>query len=253
MLQIFPVQPSDNQVQADLAPLREDAFDNIPGCVLLGPPHQRSRRDALQPPEILQPRQERDTCVHIPEDSLRGLLGSTTSSQVSREQKQKYLKWLTDKNDSVCLQETHGKDDFLKAFQILHPQFRMFGTFIPNNVNAGGSAVLIRGNLLPEDVVVTHEITCQGRDHIVRTRSGESVLVVINVHFEPHFILRDLRERLRRIVFHWPRCPEGFGMIIGDFNIFDPEEGRFSLGNRTVTEGNAGKTALLRAFFPTCS
>ena len=64
------------------------------------------------------------------------------------------------------------------------------GTFIPNNVNAGGSAVLIRKNLLPENVVVTHEITCQGRDHIVRIRSGESFLVVINVHLEPDLILR---------------------------------------------------------------
>ena len=46
-----------------------------------------------------------------------------------------------------------------------------------------------------------------------------NVLVVINVHFEPDLILRDLRGRLRRIVFHWPRYPEGFRMIIGDFNI----------------------------------
>ena len=28
-------------------------------------------------------------------------------------------------------------------------------------------------SLLPENVVVTHEITCQGREHIVRIRSGE--------------------------------------------------------------------------------
>ena len=55
----------------------------------------------------------------------------------------------------------------------------------------------------------------QGRGHIVGIPSGESVLVVINVHFEPDLILRDLRERLRRIAFHWPRYPEGFGMIIG--------------------------------------
>ena len=82
----------------------------------------------------------------------------------------------------------------------------MFGTFIPKNVNAGGSAVLIRKNLLSENVVVTHEITCQGRDHIVRIRSGESVLEVISVRFEPDLIFADLRERLRRIVFHWSRC-----------------------------------------------
>ena len=46
-----------------------------------------------------------------------------------------------------------------------------------------------------------------------------NVLVVINVHFGPDLILRDLLGRLRRIVFHWSRFPEGFRMIIGDFNI----------------------------------
>ena len=83
---------------------------------------------------------------------------------------------------------------------------------------SNGSATFIRKSLLPDHAVVTHEITCQGRDHIVNIQSGESVLVVINEHFEPDLILRNLRERLRRIAFHWPRYPEGFGMIIVDFN-----------------------------------
>ena len=78
-------------MQPDLAPMREDANGDIPGCALLGYPHQRWRRDASQPPEVLQLRQERDTCVHIPVGRLRcvswntrgGLLGSIASSQVS--------------------------------------------------------------------------------------------------------------------------------------------------------------------------
>ena len=81
---------------------------------------------------------------------------------------------------------------------------------------SNGSATFIRKSLLPDHAVVTHEITCQGRDHIVKIQSGESVLVVINEHFEPDLILRNFRERLRRI--HWPHYPEGFGMIIVDFN-----------------------------------
>ena len=91
--------------------------------------------------------------IHVPIylkeafDVHRGIrevsLGSTGSSQTFREQKHHYLKRLADKNDVVCLQETHGKDEFLQALQVLHPQFRMFGTFIPDNVNAGGSAILI--------------------------------------------------------------------------------------------------------------
>ena len=106
-----------------------------------------------------------------------------------------------------------------------------------------GSAIFIR----------THEITFQGRDHIVRIQSCESVLVVIDVHFEPDLILRHLRERLRRIASNWPRYHEGFGMIIGDVNTCEPEEGRFSVRNQTLTEGDAEKTALFRTLFPTCS
>ena len=116
------------------------------------------------------------------------------------------------------------KNEFLQALQALHSQFRLFGTFTLNNVNAGGSATLNHKNLLPDGAIVTHEITCQGRDHIVRIQSGESVLVVINVHFEPDLILRNLREWLRRIAFHWPRYPEGFGMVNGDLNIYERQE-----------------------------
>ena len=138
--------------------------------------------------------------------------------------------------------------NFYKPCRCCTPLFRMIGNFILDNVNAGGSAVLTRKNLLPEHPVVTHEITYQGRDHMVKVRSGESVLVVINVHFEPDLSLRNLRERLRRIVFHWPRKPEGFGIIIGDFNVCEHEEG--SVMNQTFTEGDVGRTALFRTFFP---
>ena len=59
----------------------------------------------------------------------------------------------------------------------------MFGTFINDNVNAGGSATFIRKHILPDHAIVTHEVSCQGRDHIVRIQSGDSVLVVINAHY----------------------------------------------------------------------
>ena len=54
----------------------------------------------------------------------------------------------------------------------------------------------------------------KGVTFFVIIQSGEVVLELINVHFEPHLILRNLRERLRRIAFHWPRCPECFGMSV---------------------------------------
>ena len=84
----------------------------------------------------------------------------------------------------------------------------MFGTFVSDNVNAGGSAILIHKNLLPDRANVTYGITCPGRDHSVTIRSGVSVVVIVNVHFEPGLVLRDLRERQRRISPHWPRYPK---------------------------------------------
>ena len=79
---------------------------------------------------------------------------------MSRELKQKYLKQLTDKNDIVCLHETHGKDEFLQTLQVLHTRFRMFGTFINYNVNAGGSAIFIRESLFPDPC------SCRTRDRM---------------------------------------------------------------------------------------
>ena len=73
-----------------------------------------------------------------------GLIGSHASSQLSREKKHNYLTRLAKNNDVFCLQETHGKDEFLQAIQALAPQFRLDGTFVPNNVSAGGSAMCIQ-------------------------------------------------------------------------------------------------------------
>ena len=99
----------------------------------------------------------------------------------------------------------------------------------------------------------TRSFTChtqnQVRDHIFRIYSGEGVLEVQKVHFELELILRIFRRRLRCIAFHWPRCPEWFGMIIGDFNICDPGEGKFSVRSQTLKESDAEKTALFRTFF----
>ena len=102
-----------------------------------------------------------------------------------------------------------------------------FGTFIPGNENAGRSAICIHKDLLPEEANVTHLITCQGRDHLVNIQSGRHNLVIVNVHFEPELTVRQLRGRLRLIRPHWPAYPSGWALFLGDFNICDPEEGRF--------------------------
>ena len=172
-------------------PSREDLNEGQVENAHLAPLQSRWRRDALQPPEIQQVRRD-GTRVHIPNGGLRCvtwntrvLVGSPFSPQSSRERKHNYFIRLTQNNDIVCLQEIHVKDDFFQAIQILAPRFRLYGMFLPNNVNSGGSAKCIHKDLLPDDARVTHVVTCQGRDHIVSIRSGGRNLVVVNVHFEP--------------------------------------------------------------------
>ena len=86
--------------------------------------------------------------------------------------------------------------------------------------------------------MVTHVVTCQGRDHIVNIRSGCRSLVVVNVHIEPELTLRSLRERQRLITPHWPHYPDALGVVTGDLNICEPEEGRFNVWNQTFTDGD---------------
>ena len=147
------------------------------------------------------------------------MVGSVFSRQRNREFKLKYLKRLVDNNNNnnniICLQEVYGMDEFLQAIQVLAPQFRLLGTFLLDNENAGGSAICIHRYLLPEEAIVSHVITCQGRDHFVNIQSGRHNLVIANVHFEPELTLRQLRGRLRRIHPHWPAYPSGSGRYFG--------------------------------------
>ena len=162
-------------------------------------------------------------------------------SQKNREPKLKYFRKLFDNNDILCLQEVHGKDEFLQAIQVLAPRFRFFGIFIPGNETAGGSAICIHKELLlSEDAVVT---PCS------ELQLGRHSLVIVNVHFEPELTLRHLRERLRLITPHWPSYPNALGIILGDFHICEPEEGRSNVWNQTVTDGDAGKTAMFHSFY----
>ena len=134
----------------------------------------------------------------------------------------------------------HGKDEIIQAVQVLLPQFRLHGTFIPNYFNASGSAICIHKNLLPEGAIVTHVVTCQGRDHTVTIHSGDCVLVVVNVHFEPELTLRSLRERLRLITPRWPHCPDALGVFAGDQNFANQKKEDSMFGTRlspTVTRG----------------
>ena len=74
--------------------------------------------------------------------------------------------------------------------------------------------------------------------------------MIVNVHLEPELSLTRSRERLRLITPHWPSYPDAVGIILGDFNICEPEEGRFNVWNRTFTDGDTGRTALFHSLCP---
>ena len=175
----------------------------------------------------------RDTCGHFPGGGLRcitwnsrGLVGSVFSSQKNREFKLKYFRKLVN-NNILCLHEVHGRVEYLQAIQVLAPRFRFFVTFITGNEYAGRSAICIHKELLPEDAIEAHMITCQDRDHVVSIQSGRQSPVLVKVHFEAELTLRRLRERLHLINPHWSSYPNAEGILLGDSNICDPEEGRF--------------------------
>ena len=43
--------------------------------------------------------------------------------------------------------------------------------------------------------------------------------------------------------------PEAYGVITGDFNICEREEGRCNSWNQTFTDGDTGKVAFFHSFF----
>ena len=163
----------------------EDSNDDHLENTLPALPHSRCRRDALQPPQVQQDTAGRDTCGHFSDGGLRciiwntrGLVGSVLSSQKNRELKLKYFGKVIDNNNIICIQEVHGKDEFLQALQVWATRLKFFGTFIPCNENAGGY-ICIHKDLLPEDAIVTHMIACQGRDHIVNIQCGQKNPVIV--------------------------------------------------------------------------
>ena len=89
-------------------------------------------------------------------------------------------------------------------------------------------------SFLPENAIVTHRVTCQGRDHLVNVQSGRQSLVIVK----------------RLITPHRPSYHNAVGIILGDFDMCEPEERRFNVWNQTFIDGDTGKTALFHSFFP---
>ena len=90
----------------------------------------------------------------------------------------------------------------------------LFFLYFLESENAGGSAICVHRDILPEEAIVTHVITCQGPDHLVKIQSERHNLVIVNVHFEPELTLRQLRGRLHLIHPHWLALPQWCGHFL---------------------------------------
>ena len=96
------------------------------------------------------------------------------------------MRRLHDSNDVICLQETHGKIEFLQALLVIR-SFTKVKAFVNDQVNTGGSPTIIRKTLLYDDTMVTHVTTQIGRDHFVKIHSATRFLMIANVHLETCF------------------------------------------------------------------
>ena len=126
----WPVALNAGSDQSSPSSSHGELQDEHPKDALPAPPHSRWRRDALQPLQLQRDSLDRNTRVHIPDGGLRcvtwntrGLIGSVSTSQISRELKLNYFKRLVENNNVICLQEVHGKDEFLQAIQVWAPRF----------------------------------------------------------------------------------------------------------------------------------
>ena len=218
----WPLAPPGGLAQPEHSLLQEDANCDRPENAHHGPPHQRWRRNALQPPEVLRDLPIRDMCSHsgwrppmyFQEYKIAPRLHCVLTTPHGTEA---YLPHATDQEQRQCLslKKPMGKMNVCKLFRyfsissgyLVHSRRTMY-------MQAGRLFLFIRTSC-QTGAIVTHVTTCQGRDHIVTIRSGDCVLVAVNVHFEPDQELRDLRERLRLISLHGPRYPEALGVIIG--------------------------------------
>ena len=138
-------------------PSGEQQFGALPAST-----RSRWRQDALQTqPQTLQRTTGWDGCGPFLSEGMRCVTSNTKclvesvfSKQKNREFQRKYLERLFDANNILCLQEVHGKDEYLQAIQVLAPRFRFFSTFILGNEIAGGSAICIHRDLLPQEAIV---------------------------------------------------------------------------------------------------
>ena len=251
----WPVAPPAGSDQSSLSPSHEDPNDEHPDDALPAPPHStleaRCSSTTSKYNEVAWIGTHVSIFLMAVFDVLLGILevlldlrlphkfpgnrNITTPADLSKT------------STSSAFTKYMGRTNFFGLFKCSHHVSNSLVRLHQTMQTQGCSAICIHKDLFPDDAVVTHVVTCQGRDHIVNVGSGCQSLVIVNVHFEPELTLRSLRERLRLITPHWPHYPDAIGTIMGDFNICEPEEGRFNVWNLTFTDGDTGKAALFHS------
>ena len=132
------------------------------------------------------------------------------------------------------------------VFRLFRCWLRNYDSLVPLFLLTKTREDRLSGDLLPEEVIVTHLVTCHGRDHLVNIQSGRHNFVIVNVHLEPELTLRQLRGRLRLIHPHWPAYPNGAGIIwVTSTSVIQKKDDSMS-----VTDGDPRKTAVFHSFFP---
>ena len=146
-----------------------------------GPPTSTSsrwRQDALQAqPQISQRTTGWDGCGPFLSEGMRCITWNTRGlvrPVFSKQKKQRIQTQIFEKTfltpitfyvSKRCMERTN----IFRLFWCWLRDFSFLGTFIPDNENAGGSAICINKDILPEGAVVSHVIACQGRGHLLNT------------------------------------------------------------------------------------
>ena len=74
-----------------------------------------------------------------------------------------------------------------------------------------------------------------GRIAVFRCVVAGRKIAIANVHLEPGLPAHLIRAHLRRLALLLQECSGYIVFVVGDFNFVDPEEGRLSLPEATLT------------------
>ena len=127
-----------------------------------------------------------------------------------------YLKRIDEKSDIVCLEDTYGGIEHLMNIDVVLDRNTSIkcGPFTPRNLNAGGSVVLTRKDILGLYSIFEHEENFPSTLSLFLTNSLRAPFK----NFDGDFVL---------LQFFGPLTLKGWdSSSVGDFNIDDPAEPR---------------------------